>query len=99
MKHEWDGSLIGFRVMLGDGRDCNFGFEQMPSGDFKLVWGANGDDTWRQFTEEELIKITEYFEALPEVKKLEQAYLIAHQNGATHDLFWDRQILEAFGGD
>lgn len=78
MKHEYNEYVIGYVVTMNDGRSCNFQFDKIfsnhPQPNYTLKFGCEGDDTWRQFTEQELNKMGEYLLYQDDVKETLEAF-------------------------
>ena len=76
LTHEFNEYVVGLVVTDKDtGRTVNFQFEKFtsnhPTPDYVLKWGCEGDDTYKDFSEEELEVISDYVDALPNSEKLE----------------------------
>lgn len=70
--HEYNEYVLGYIVKMADCRSCNFQFEKIfsnhPQPNYTLKFGCEGDDTWLQFTEDELQQMTDYLLAQADVK-------------------------------
>ena len=78
MKYEYNEYVIGYVVTMTDGRSCNFQFDKVfsnhPQPNYTLKFGCEGDDTWRQFTEEELNDRSDYLLSQADVKETLEAF-------------------------
>lgn len=86
MEKEYNEDLVGVVVTFDDGRTLNFQFESFqpsnhPQPDFFLAYGCAGDDTWREFSDEELAEASKFLRADPEIDELERAYTKAFYKG------------------
>lgn len=81
MKHEYNEYIVGYVVTNDDGRSCNFQFQKIfsnhPQPDYELTWGCEGEDTYKDFSEDELIEMSEYLDAQEDVKEVLEAYNVA----------------------
>jgi hypothetical protein len=81
LSHEYNEYVVGYVVNYGDDRSCNFQFDKIfsnhPQPKYTLRFGCEGDDTWRQFTDDELSKMSDYLLSQSDVKETLEAFNIA----------------------
>lgn len=81
MKHEYNEYVIGYVVTTEDGRSCNFQFDKIfsnhPQPKYELKTGCEGDDTHRQFSDDEIVKMSEFLDSQEDVKETLEAFNVA----------------------
>lgn len=107
MRYEYNEDVVGYVVTMADGRSCNFQFDKIfsnhPQPKYELKAGCAGDDTHRQFTEDELIEMDKYLSSQDDVKETLKAFNIAiyeNENFANRTAPIQRwEVLEAAESD
>lgn len=106
MKHEYNEDVIGYVVTREDGRSANFQFElpdsNHPQPKHYLAWGCEGDDTHRQFTEDELCEMSDYLKSQEDVRDTVKAFNKAFYKDGEWDMPYPlsrHHIFEAAEGE
>lgn len=86
MIYKYDDDLIGYTVTLSDSKTLNFQFDKIlsnhPQPDYVLKYGCHGDDTFRQFNDDDLKRISEFLLSREDVKRLIEAFNTAIYDNA-----------------
>lgn len=81
MTYEYNEYVVGYVVNYGDGRSCNFQFDKIfsnhPQPKYSLFFDCEGDDTHRQFSEDELEEMRDYLLSKEDVKETLEAFNVA----------------------
>ena len=76
--YEYNEYVIGYVVNYGDGRSCNFQFDKVfsnhPQPKYELKTGCEGDDTHRQFSDDEIVEMGEFLDSQEDVKETLEAF-------------------------
>lgn len=93
LSYEYNEYVVGYVVTDNDtGRSINFQFDKVFSNHqepaYKLKWGCSGDDTYRNFSEQEREEITSFLKANQDTDALEKAFTKAMYE---NDYFKTRQ--------
>lgn len=78
LSYEYNEYVIGYVVSYGDGRSCNFQFDKVfsnhPQPKYELKTGCEGDDTHRQFSDDEIVEMSEFLNSQEDVKETIEAF-------------------------
>lgn len=81
LKHSYNEYVIGYVVDYGDGRSCNFQFDKIfsnhPQPKYELCAGCEGDETRQQFSDEEIVEMSEYLNEQEDVQETLEAFNVA----------------------